>query len=236
MAAGVACGIKASGDPDLSLVATDDGRPVVAAAVFTTNKATAGPVQRQPGPPGRHRRTGRGRGPQQRLRQRRHRRHRRRRRRADVRAGGGRASAASPTEVLVCSTGLIGYYLPMAAVEAGIPPLVAARREDGGPAAAQAIMTTDTVPKEVVGRRSTATPSAGWPRGRPCSPPTWPPCWPCSPPTRWPIPTTLLRPAAGGGGRTRSTPSSVDGCTSTNDTVIVLANGRSGRPLEHRPS
>src|SRR5262245_32621036 len=41
---GVACGIKASGDPDLSLVATSDGAPVAAAAVFTQNKMTAAPV------------------------------------------------------------------------------------------------------------------------------------------------------------------------------------------------
>ena len=44
VAAGVACGIKASGDPDLSLVATADGLPVVATAVFTDNKMTAAPV------------------------------------------------------------------------------------------------------------------------------------------------------------------------------------------------
>ena len=41
---GVACGIKPSGDLDLSLVATTDGRPVAAAAVFTQNKMTAAPV------------------------------------------------------------------------------------------------------------------------------------------------------------------------------------------------
>ena len=45
VAAGIACGIKASGDPDLSLVATIDGRPVTAAGVFTSNLATAAPVQ-----------------------------------------------------------------------------------------------------------------------------------------------------------------------------------------------
>ena len=44
-AAGVACGIKASGALDLSLVATDDGAAVPAAGVFTTNLATAAPVQ-----------------------------------------------------------------------------------------------------------------------------------------------------------------------------------------------
>ena len=41
---GVASGIKRSGDLDLSLVATTDGRPVAAAAVFTQNKMTAAPV------------------------------------------------------------------------------------------------------------------------------------------------------------------------------------------------
>ena len=35
VASGIACGIKPSGAPDLALVATDDGRPVSAAAVFT---------------------------------------------------------------------------------------------------------------------------------------------------------------------------------------------------------
>ncbi|HMK62110.1 MAG TPA: bifunctional ornithine acetyltransferase/N-acetylglutamate synthase, partial [Acidimicrobiales bacterium] len=44
-AAGVACGLKASGGLDLSLVATDDGTAVPAAAVFTANLAPAAPVQ-----------------------------------------------------------------------------------------------------------------------------------------------------------------------------------------------
>ena len=45
VAAGLACGIKPSGDPDLALVATDDGVPATAAGVFTTNLAQAAPVQ-----------------------------------------------------------------------------------------------------------------------------------------------------------------------------------------------
>ena len=45
VAAGVHCGIKASGDPDLSLVATADGMPVAAAGVFTQNLACAGSVR-----------------------------------------------------------------------------------------------------------------------------------------------------------------------------------------------
>src|SRR5205807_8039181 len=53
-------------------------------------------------------------------------------------------------EVLVCSTGLIGIPLPMQAIEAGIPTVVAARSRDGAGDAAEAIRTTDTVRKEIV--------------------------------------------------------------------------------------
>ena len=44
VAAGIPAGIKPSGNPDLSLVATEDGVAVTAAGVFTQNKATAAPV------------------------------------------------------------------------------------------------------------------------------------------------------------------------------------------------
>src|SRR5260221_2849426 len=52
--------------------------------------------------------------------------------------------------VLVCSTGLIGFYLPMAAVESGVPQAVTALAADGGPGAAEAIRTTDTHAKQVL--------------------------------------------------------------------------------------
>ena len=122
---GVACGIKASGDLDLSLVATTDGQPVAAAAVFTQNKMTAAPVvttnahltltggraaavvlnsgcaNAATGAPGL----------------------------ADAEAmcaaGRPTSSAARATEVLVCSTGLIGYPLPMDAIAGGVAALVA---------------------------------------------------------------------------------------------------------------
>ncbi|MGH9283650.1 MAG: bifunctional ornithine acetyltransferase/N-acetylglutamate synthase, partial [Acidimicrobiales bacterium] len=45
VANGVACGIKPAGRPDLALVATTLERAVPAAGVFTTNLATAAPVQ-----------------------------------------------------------------------------------------------------------------------------------------------------------------------------------------------
>ena len=52
-----------------------------------------------------------------------------------------------PDQVLVSSTGVIGRHLPMNAVKAGIAEACAHLDVEGGAAAAQAIMTTDTVPK-----------------------------------------------------------------------------------------
>jgi glutamate N-acetyltransferase / amino-acid N-acetyltransferase len=52
-------------------------------------------------------------------------------------------------EVCVCSTGVIGVYLPMDRIERGVRDCVAQLREEGGSDAAEAIMTTDTVPKEL---------------------------------------------------------------------------------------
>jgi glutamate N-acetyltransferase / amino-acid N-acetyltransferase len=52
-----------------------------------------------------------------------------------------------PHQVLVSSTGVIGRYLPMAAIKTGITEACAQLSPDGGERAARAIMTTDTVPK-----------------------------------------------------------------------------------------
>jgi glutamate N-acetyltransferase/amino-acid N-acetyltransferase len=225
----VASGIKPSGDPDLSLVATDDGRPVTAAAVFTTNKATAGPVNVT---------------------------------RAHLAASAGRAAAVvlnsgcanaatgargdadaermcelvaaglgcEPADVLVCSTGLIGYYLPMPVVEKGIGPLVAARHAGGGAAAARAIMTTDTVPKEVSVAGDGYT-VGGMAKGAAMLAPDMATMLAVLTTDAVVEPDELLAQL-----RAAVTDSFnalvVDGCTSTNDTVIVVSNGRSGRPLE----
>ena len=54
-----------------------------------------------------------------------------------------------PQNVLVSSTGVIGVQLPMDAIRKGIDRAADTLREDGGHDAAQAIMTTDTVPKEI---------------------------------------------------------------------------------------
>ena len=55
----------------------------------------------------------------------------------------------SPNDVVVASTGVIGQPLDLEPIAAGIPELAAGLSKDGGAAAAEAIMTTDTVRKEI---------------------------------------------------------------------------------------
>ena len=226
VASGVACGIKDSRTPDLALVATADGRPVPAAAVFTSNLAPAAPVQVS---------------------------------RAHLEATGGYASAVvvnsgnanaatgasgrehaermcalvaeglrcRPEEVLVCSTGLIGIPLPIAAVEAGIGPLLAARQPAGLAAAAAAMMTTDISPKHVL------HPGGGFvvdgiAKGAAMLAPNMA--------TMLAIVTTdaeaspaELRAALVDAVADSFNSLSIDGATSTNDTVIAMAAGGAGR-------
>ncbi|MFV8174904.1 bifunctional glutamate N-acetyltransferase/amino-acid acetyltransferase ArgJ [Mycolicibacterium peregrinum] len=151
-AAGIAAGIKASGAPDLALV-FNEGPDYAAAGVFTRNKIKAAPVQwsQQVLTTGRLR--------------------------AVVLNSGGANACTGPLgfqdthataeavatalsdwgtetgaiEVAVCSTGLIGDRLPMDKVLAGVTEIVheVAGGLTGGDDAARAIMTTDTVPKQV---------------------------------------------------------------------------------------
>jgi glutamate N-acetyltransferase/amino-acid N-acetyltransferase len=228
-AAGVHAGIKADGAADLALVATDDGRPVPAAGIFTRNKMTAAPV----------------------LVSRRH-----------LQMTGGRASAVilnsgnanagtgeeglaaaetmctlaggelgqPPHHVLVCSTGLIGYQLPVDAIAAAIPGLVAARSAGGGADAAEAIRTTDTVRKEAVATGSGAT-VGGMAKGAAMLAPNMA--------TMLAVLTTdagaspaLLHRLLYEAAQVSFNAMSIDGCTSTNDTVLILANGRAGEVEE----
>jgi glutamate N-acetyltransferase/amino-acid N-acetyltransferase len=232
-ASGVACGIKPSGDPDLSLVATATGRPVSAAAVFTQNKMTAAPVLVTNA----HLTLSDGRA-------------------AAVVLNSGCANAATgaegvgdaeamcelvaaevgcdPNHVLVCSTGLIGYRLPMDAIAAGVLPLVAARSSDdrGGTAAAEAIRTTDTRRKEAVAHGDGFT-LGGMAKGSAMLAPNLATMLAVlttdaevDPDTL----TTILRTAVADSFNALST----DGCTSTNDTVILLASGEAGPPPDRR--
>jgi glutamate N-acetyltransferase/amino-acid N-acetyltransferase len=137
-ASGVTCGIKASGAPDLALLACDGD--AAAAGAFTNSRLAAAPVlvSREHLADGRARAvvvnsgnanacTG-----TQGL--------------DDARAmasATARALGIAPGEVLVCSTGVIGKPLPMDAVAQGIARAAGELSESGGAAAADAIRTTD---------------------------------------------------------------------------------------------
>jgi glutamate N-acetyltransferase / amino-acid N-acetyltransferase len=74
---------------------------------------------------------------------------------ADARATAETAAALlglAPEQVLVLSTGVIGAPLPLERVQRGLTAAAQALSPDGGPAAAEAILTTDTVPKTAIGR------------------------------------------------------------------------------------
>jgi glutamate N-acetyltransferase/amino-acid N-acetyltransferase len=226
VASGVASGIKESGAPDLALIATADGRPVPAAAVFTTNLAPAAPVQVS---------------------------------RAHLAATGGYASAVvissgnanaatgaagrehaermcalvadglrcRAEEVLVCSTGLIGIPLPIGAVVSGIGPLVAGAQSTGFPTAALAMMTTDVSPKDVV-RAGDGFTVRGIAKGAAMLAPHMATMLAVLATDATATPRELqgfLTAAVAGSFNSLS----IDGATSTNDTVIALAGGAAGR-------
>jgi glutamate N-acetyltransferase/amino-acid N-acetyltransferase len=143
-AAGIACGIKTNGRPDLAVIAAP--QPVAAAAIFTTNQAKAAPILVS----AEHLAWSEGRahavvtnsgcanactGPQG---------------MADAREMAVLAAnrlGCAPAHVLVASTGVIGVNLRMDAIRAGIPQAIEALSQNGGDEAATAIMTTDPFPK-----------------------------------------------------------------------------------------
>ena len=227
VASGVHCGLKPSGDLDLSLVATEDGRPVPTAAVFTDNKMTAAPVLTSDA----HLAHTGGRA-------------------AAVILNSGNANAATglqgradaqamcvalagelgcdPYQVLVCSTGLIGIPLPIDIIIAGVPALAADRSVDGGEAAARAILTTDTGRKEAVAPvGSSGAVVGGMAKGAAMLSPNMA--------TMLAVLTTdaeasglelgeVLRGAVSASFNILMT----DACRSTNDTVVLLASGAAG--------
>ena len=227
VAAGGACGIKPGGVPDLAVVATEDGAPVPAAAVFTSNRACAAPVVISR----RHLAVSKGRA-------------------AAVVLNSGNANAATGAqgladavrmaeltakgvgcateEVLVCSTGLIGYPLPMDCIESGVPPVVGALATGAAAAAAAAgaIMTTDTRPKtaEVQGAGFVV---GGIAKGAAMLAPDMATMLAVLTTDAAIGPEALLDELRGAVAESFNR-LSVDGCTSTNDTVIVMASGRAG--------
>ncbi len=232
VAAGGAIGIKGAGAADLALVATAEGRAVPAAGVFTANRATAAPVQVSK----RHLAASGGRA-------------------AAVVLTSGNANAATgpagvaaaeelcalaavdlgavATEILVCQTGLIGVRFPIEAVADAVPGVFAGRAASvaAGHAAACAIMTTDTVAKEATAVGETVSGGSfmvgGMAKGAAMLAPNMA--------TMLAVVTTdaVLDPATLAGALSAAVASSfnelsVDGCTSTNDTVLVLASGLAG--------
>jgi glutamate N-acetyltransferase / amino-acid N-acetyltransferase len=224
-AAGVAAGLKSTGGLDLALV-VNDGPAHAAAGVFTRNKVKAAPVlwTQQVLVTGRLRAV-------------------------VLNSGGANACTGpegfqtahataekaaevlgcGPIEVAVCSTGLIGKQLPRAAVLAGVEAAAAALGADAasGLAAATAIMTTDTVAKQAVHTDEAGWSIGGTTKGAGMIAPSMA--------TMLTVLTTdavvdsavldeALRPAV----RVSFDRLDVDGCMSTNDTVLVLASGASG--------
>ena len=136
------------------------------------------------------------------------------------------ALGTGASAVAVCSTGLIGERLPMDKLLPGVTTAVASLAHDGGPAAAEAICTTDTVPK-TASYDGAGFVVGGMAKGAGMLAPSLA--------TMLVVVTTdavadsagldaVLREA------TRTTFDRVDsdGCMSTNDTVLLLASGASG--------
>ena len=145
-AAGIAVGLKASGKPDLSLLLAPES--AVCAGTFTTSVVRAACVDlclQRLADAGGHARA--------------------------VLTNSGQANACTgdrglidslratqavadrlgiaPEQVLICSTGVIGVPLAMATLLEGVGPLVTALSDEGGAAAASAILTTDLVDKQI---------------------------------------------------------------------------------------
>ncbi len=226
-AAGIACGIKAGGRPDLSVVAVD--RLATAAAIFTTNQAKAAPVlvsQDHLAASSGHAWavvtnsgcanacTGA-------------------RGLADAREMAGLTAAGLgcvPSEVLVASTGVIGVNLDMSAVTRGIPDALAALSRDGHADAARAIMTTDPFPKSSAVEVTTPNGQfrvGGMAKGSGMIEPRMATMLGYLT-TDAAVASPLLHHALVDACRDTFNAITVDGESSTNDCVFVLASGASG--------
>ena len=228
-AAGIAAGIKASGARDLALV-FNEGPDDAAAGVFTRNKVKAAPVlwTQQVLTTGQLR--------------------------AVILNSGGANACTGPggfqdthataeavaaalsdwgtetgaIEVAVCSTGLIGDRLPMDKVLAGVRDIVheMAGGLTGGEDAAQAIMTTDTVPKQVALHHPGNWTVGGMAKGAGMLAPSLATML-CVLTTDAAVePAALDRALRHASARTFDR-LDIDGCCSTNDTVLLLASGAS---------
>ena len=221
-AAGVAAGLKQSGQPDVAVV-LNDGPSRSAAAVFTSNRVQAAPVTwtRQVVSGGRVR--------------------------AVVLNSGGANACTGPAgfqdthataehlaaaiddsagEIAVCSTGLIGERLPMDKLLPGVSAAVAEASRAGGLAAADAIRTTDTVVK-IAFRRVDGYSIGGMAKGAGMLAPGLATML-CVLTTDADLEPAQLDAALRNATATTFDRLDTDGCMSTNDTVLLMASGASG--------
>jgi glutamate N-acetyltransferase / amino-acid N-acetyltransferase len=232
-AAGITAGLKASGLPDLALILSDVD--AIAAGVFTTSQVRAACVE--------YCRQQLAVKPSARA----------------ILCNSGQANAATgeagwedavasanalatalniaPESILLASTGVIGQRIKMDALIAGIPSLVAAATHEGGYTAAKAIMTTDLVSKSIalettIGDRAVRI--GGMAKGSGMIHPnmaTMLAFVTCDAA----VSTTLWQQMLGRAADKSFNQVTVDGDTSTNDTLIALANGESRTPAIVHP-
>ena len=225
VAAGCHAGIKKRRF-DMALLATEDRQPVACAAVFTQNKFAAPPVELDckllaanggrvtavivnsgnanagTGAPGYKDAQLMG-------------------------AAAGDALGVDASQVLVCSTGIIGTPLPMEPILHATPKLAKKLSVEGGHDAARGILTTDHNPKEVLIKGSTFT-IGGMAKG----------CGMIAPnmatmlaflTTDADVPREFIQKVLRSASDATFNTLNVDGATSTNDTAMVLASGRRGK-------
>ena len=219
--ASIAAGLKSTGALDLTLI-HNQGPLFIGAAVFTSNKVVAAPViwSRQVAKGGTVR--------------------------AAVLNSGGANACTGPQgfadthktaehvghllnvsagEVIVCSTGLIGEFLPMEKILTGLDAIAPVLSRDGLQASAQAIMTTDSIPK-IATATINGTEFAAIAKGAGMLAPAL---------------ATMLSVVMTDAVVSRNAEEifqrvtdrtynriDSDGCTSTNDTVLFMASGASG--------
>ncbi|MBM3859448.1 MAG: bifunctional glutamate N-acetyltransferase/amino-acid acetyltransferase ArgJ [Verrucomicrobia bacterium] len=224
-AAAVAAGIKRGGKLDMAMIVSDT--PATAAATFTTNQVKAAPVKVSM----QHITKGRA---------------------CAIVVNSGNANACTgtiglihaeamaaavarrigcrETNVLVCSTGRIGVTMPIVKIEGGIKKLLGSLSANGGPAAARGIMTTDTFPKQIAVRVKAGTKViriGAIAKGAGMIEPHMATML-CFITTDAAIPRAALQRALRAAVNQSFNRITVDGDTSTNDTVICLANGLAG--------
>ena len=149
---------------------------------------------------------------------------------AEMAAVCGKALQAPPEQVLVCSTGVIGVQLPMPLLREGIATCAAQLSTQGGQAAAEAIMTTDLYCKETAvsyqyqGKTVTV---GGIAKGSGMIHPNMATML-CFITTDLQIEAAALQQAVKEAADASFNMVTVDGDTSTNDSMLVLANGQAG--------